>query len=304
VTLHHIIEHVDFASAGVKRERLFRMGTNFTTRTLLKANSITVLLPNYHRTLRNKYSAQNVVLGTHGIFASTPTPPDFAKRGNPEQRILAIGHWGTYKRLETLMEAFPLILAQAPRARLLIAGANHHTKAGYWETIREQQPPHLPIDFLGYVPEERIPELYASTSVLVLPYDSATGSSGPAHQACEFGVPIVSADIPDFRSMASAENMAIRFYRPRDARDLAEHVGAILQSNDLERQMAEHNYAAAMQMNITGVVNEYLRWFELQRCKSLLREMPPGGMSRHLIPTEPASNFHSDGSTHSSIGEE
>lgn len=271
VTLHHIIEHVDFASAGVKQERLFRWGTNLTTRALLKANSVTVLLPHYHRTLRRKYDARNAMLGTHGIFATAPTPPDFLRRGNPDQRILAIGHWGTYKRLETLMQAFPLVLARAPRARLLIAGANHHTKAGYWESIRQQQPSNLPIEFLGYVPEERIPDLYSSTSILVLPYDSATGSSGPAHQACEFGVPIVSADIPDFRTMASAEDMAIRFYRPGDAADLAEQLSVILQSEELERQMAEHNYAAGIDMSLTSVVNSYLRWFELQKYKRTLR---------------------------------
>src|ERR1700733_1213697 len=47
ITLHHIIEHVDFAAAGVKREKLFRLGTDITTRALLRANSVSVLLPNY-----------------------------------------------------------------------------------------------------------------------------------------------------------------------------------------------------------------------------------------------------------------
>src|SRR5690348_7467159 len=51
ITLHHILEHVDFAAAGVKRERLLRFGTDVTTRALLKANSLSVLLPTYHRTL-------------------------------------------------------------------------------------------------------------------------------------------------------------------------------------------------------------------------------------------------------------
>src|SRR6202789_352345 len=64
ITLHHIIEHVDFAAAGVKRERLFRFGTELTTRALLRANSVSVLLPHYHRTLMTKYAAQNVLLGT------------------------------------------------------------------------------------------------------------------------------------------------------------------------------------------------------------------------------------------------
>ncbi|HKF50422.1 MAG TPA: glycosyltransferase [Terracidiphilus sp.] len=271
ITLHHILEHVDFAAAGVKREKLFRIGTELATRALLKANSVSVLLPGYHHTLMSKYGARNVLLGTHGTFASVATPPDFRKRGNPHKRILAIGHWGTYKRLETLMDAFPKVLERIPEARLIVAGANHHTRAGYWESIREAQPEHLPIEFRGYVPEDDIPELFESTSVLVLPYDSATGSSGPAHQACEYGVPIVSADLPDFRGMAADEDMAIRFYERGNADDLADQLIAILESPELERRMAEHNSSAGVEMTMTNVVNNYLRWFRLNTCKRKIR---------------------------------
>jgi glycosyltransferase involved in cell wall biosynthesis len=272
VTLHHVLEHVDFAAAGVKQERLFRIGTDIATRALLKADSVSVLLPGYQRTLSSKYSAQNVLLGTHGTFASNPSLPDFSMRGNPEMRILAIGHWGTYKRLETLMAAFPLVLRKVPNAKLVVAGANHHTRAGYWESIRAAQPEHLPIEFRGYVPEEAIPELYQTTSVLVMPYDSATGSSGPAHQACEFGVPIVCADIADLREMAADEDMAVSFYRTADAADLSEQLITILESPELQRRMAEHNYTAGVRMTMSCVVRNYLRWFELQRCKKSVRD--------------------------------
>ena len=282
ITLHHIIEHVDFAAAGVKREKLFRFGTELTTRALLRANSVSVLLPHYHHTLMTKYAAQNVLLGTHGTFATVPTPPDFTRRANPDKRILAIGHWGTYKRLETLMKAFPLVLDRVPNARLVVAGANHHTKVGYWESIRDAQPADLPIDFLGYVPEDAIPDLFETTSILVLPYDSATGSSGPAHQACEYGLPIVSADIPDFRAMAVDEDMAIRFYRLGDAHNLAEQLIAILESEELERDMAEHNFASGLEMTMANVVDNYLRWFELHRCKSRLRSPVSSWDSNHL----------------------
>ncbi len=271
ITLHHILEHVDFAAAGVRFERLFRIGTQLATRALLGANSVTVLLPGYHHTLLTKYGARNVLLGTHGTFGANPTPPDFSRRGNPDKRILAIGHWGTYKRLESLMEAFPRVLEKIPNARLIIAGANHHTRAGYWESIREAQPKHLPIEFRGYVPEDDIPELFQTASVLVLPYDSATGSSGPAHQACEFGLPIVSADLPDFRGMAAAEDMAVRFFRRGDPGDLAEQLIAILESPAVERQMAEHNFNAGIDMTMTSVVNNYLRWFRVNRSKRSMR---------------------------------
>jgi glycosyltransferase involved in cell wall biosynthesis len=267
ITLHHIIEHVDFSAAGVRREKLLRIGSDLATRALLRAHSVSVLLPHYHRTLVSKYGARNVLLGTHGTFASIPVPPDFTRRGNPDRRILAIGHWGTYKRLETLMSAFPRVLEKIPNARLVVAGANHHTKAGYWESIRAAQPAHLPIEFRGYVPEDAIPDLFQSTSVLVMPYDSATGSSGPAHQACEYGVPIVCADIPDFRGMAENEDMAIRFYRIGDPDDLTRQIVAILESAELERHMAEHNFAAGVEMTMTTVVGNYLRWFELNRRK-------------------------------------
>jgi glycosyltransferase involved in cell wall biosynthesis len=274
ITLHHIIEHVDFASAGVRQEKMFRLGSDVATRTLLKANSVSVLLSGYRRTLIEKYSAQNVLLGTHGTFAPRPSPPDFSKRGNPEHRILAIGHWGTYKRLETLMDAFPAVLKKLPNAKLIIAGANHHTKPGYWESIRDSQSMGSRVEFRGYVPEDAIPELFRTATVVVMPYDSATGSSGPAHQACEYGVPIVCADIADFRDMASDEDMAISFYKVGDAADLADQLVGILQSQEQQRRMAEQNFSAAIQMTLPSVVRNYLRWFELNRCKKAVGALP------------------------------
>jgi glycosyltransferase involved in cell wall biosynthesis len=172
------------------------------------------------------------------------------------------------------MEAFPAVLKEIPNAQLIVAGANHHTKAGYWESIREAQPAHLPIEFRGYVAEEDIPELFRTTSVLVLPYDSATGSSGPAHQACEYGVPIVGADIEDFRDMGADEDMAIRFYKVGDASDLANQLITVLRSPELQRSMGQQNFAAGLEMTIGRVVRNYLRWFELNKYKRTLAKSP------------------------------
>jgi glycosyltransferase involved in cell wall biosynthesis len=271
ITLHQIVEHVDFAAAGVRRVKIYRLGTDVATRALLKAHSVSVLLSGYRRTLMTKYSAQNVLLGTHGIFTPISNPPDFTKRDNPDFRILAFGNWGTYKRLETLMEAFPAILKNIPNAKLIVAGGNHPEKAGYWESVCLAQPPGLPIEFLGYIPRQDVAELFRTSSVLVMPYDSATGSSGPAHQACEFGLPIVCADIADFREMAADEDMAISFYKTGDASDLAKQLIAIHQSPELRRSMAERNFAAGVQMTMDSVVRNYLRWFELKKCKKEIR---------------------------------
>ncbi|MGZ4820812.1 MAG: glycosyltransferase [Terriglobales bacterium] len=265
VTLHHLMEHVDFGAANIRAERLFRFASSLATRMVLMSNSISVLLPAYRRTLIEKYRAGNVHFRSHGIFGARPEPPDFSRRGNPEHRVLAIGHWGTYKRLETLMEAFQKIQRRFPNARLVIAGANHHTMPGYWESIAEKHRSNSAIDFRGYVPEDEIPELYSTASVLVLPYDSSTGSSGPAHQACQFGLPIVSSDLREFIDMASNESMAMEFFQRGDAEDLANKLVSLLESPEKLREMAEQNFSAALRMTMPQIIREYLRSFDLQK---------------------------------------
>jgi hypothetical protein len=165
------------------------------------------------------------------------------------------------------MEAFPSVLERIPNARLIVAGGNHPAATGYWESIREGQPAGLPIEFLGYIPQKDVPNLFRTSSLLVMPYDSSTGSSGPAHQACEYGVPIVCADIADFRCMATDDDMAIVFYKPGDAADLADKLLTVLESPELLRQMSEHNYEAGVQMTMATVARNYLRWFELHKAK-------------------------------------
>jgi glycosyltransferase involved in cell wall biosynthesis len=83
-------------------------------------------------------------------------------------------------------------------------------------------------------------------------------------------VPIVCADIDDFKEMVAGENMSVRFYKKGDSDDLAEQFITILRSPELQRQMAEHNFATGVKMTMTSVVKNYLRWFELHKCKKAM----------------------------------
>src|SRR5215472_2186564 len=124
VTLHHLMDHIDLDDSGVRNKTLFRIAGNVATRTILMANSVSVLLPAYRRTLIDKYNGENVHFRSHGILSARPEYPDFSRRGAPEHRILAFGKWGTYKRCELLIEAFEKhITVQMPKTRLVIAGS-------------------------------------------------------------------------------------------------------------------------------------------------------------------------------------
>lgn len=289
VTLHHLMDNIDLKDAGIRFPRLYRGAGYLATRMLLMANSISVLLPAYRRTLMDRYQGENVHFRAHGILSARPEPPALDRRGNPEHRILAFGKWGTYKRLELLIEAFEGVVKKMPEARLIIAGSNHPMTPGYVESVAKQQKGNPHIQFTGYVAEEQIPELFRSASVMVMPYSSATGSSGVAHLACEYGVPIVSAGIPDFREMAEDEGLALLFYETGDPRSLSQRLINLLHDPELQREMAEQNFSAALRMTMPQIMRQYLRSFDLhKRAKALepisrFRRIPAWVPSRSAI---------------------
>lgn len=273
ITLHHLMENINLQDGGVRFQKLYRFAGNIFTRLLLMANSVSVLLPAYRRTLIQKYSGRNVHFRAHGILSARPEFPDFSLRGGDEYRVVAFGKWGTYKRLELLLDAFGKVIERMPNARLVIAGGNHPMTPGYVESVAERFQGSPYVRFTGYLEEDQIPELFQKASMMVMPYSSATGSSGVAHLACEYGVPIVCADIPDFREMAQDEDLAVEFYETGDAESLGDTMLGLLQNEERMREMGEQNFYAALRQTMPQIMRKYLRSFDLHHRTRALRPM-------------------------------
>jgi glycosyltransferase involved in cell wall biosynthesis len=283
VTLHHLMDTVDLNDAGVRLPRLYRAAGAIATKMLLLSNSVTVLMPTYREILRQQYGPANVRVRAHGILSSHAEFPDFSVRGNPVHRILAFGKWGTYKRLELMLEAFDLVVKQVPNAKLVVAGGDHPRTPGYVTSLARRFENNSRIEFTGYVPEQAIPDLFRTASVAVMPYSSSTGASGVAHLACAYGVPIISADIPDFRRMADDEGLAIDFYQPGNIENLADHLIALLGSPERQQDMAKQNFCAGLRMTMPTVIHQYIHHFGMeQRTKALKSMMRLRKLSRWL----------------------
>lgn len=265
VTLHHLMDTMDLKDLGVRFPGAYRLAGAVATRMLLLSNSVSVLMPRYRKILFDRYGGENVHVRAHGILAHSPKYPDFSRRGNPGHRILAFGKWGTYKRLELMIEAFQQISDRIANIKLVIAGSDHPQAHGYVESVQKRYSSHPGIEFTGYVQEDQVESLFQSASALVMPYSSSTGCSGVAHLACAYGVPVVCANLEDFRQMADEEDLAIEFYCPGDARDLADCLVRLLESPERLHSMARQNFSAALRMTMPIVVQKYLRHFELQR---------------------------------------
>ena len=265
VTLHQLMETVDLKDAGVRFPLAYKAGGFIATQLLLFANSVSVMLPAYRNVLIEKYGHGAVYVRRHGIFSSRPEYPDLSQRGNPEHRILAFGKWGTYKRLETLLEAFDLVVQRCPEARLVIAGTDHPKTHGYLQNVQEKYRRRPEVSFIGYVAESEIGRLLQESTVAALPYTSSAGSSGIAHLACTYGLPIIASDIADFRRLAQEEGLAIDFFPPGDARELARRLIDLLSDRERQEEMAMQNVSAAMRMSMPEIIRQYLRTFELRQ---------------------------------------
>ena len=272
VLLHNIMETVDLQSAGFGgnplMERAIRMFGALSTRMLLTADLVALTIPKYVEILERKYHASNVLLAPHGAFDQAPLPTD--PPPGPLQ-IMTFGKFGTYKRVETLIEAFRTLSATRSDLELVIAGTDSPNAAGYLDGLKRQYADLPRIRFTGYVAEDDVPRIFAEASVVVFPYTSTTGSSGVLHQAGNYGRAVVLPNLGDLAELIAEEGYTGEFFEPGDARSLADALSRILEDPQRRQEMGMRNYLAACGLPMDEVVDWYLL-----HAQTLLQ---PGGTS-------------------------
>jgi len=262
VTLHTIFERISLDDAGVRHAGLYRFAGRVATRLLLWSGDVTVLMPSFRSELLKSYSVNpdQVQFRPHGTFAATHLAAPL-RILTSEHTILAFGYWGTYKRLDVLLEAMQEIFRRFPDAVLEVGGTNHPSTPGYLEALQARWKKSPGIRFLGYVDEDDLPTLFRRARVLVLPYSSAAGTSGVMHQACQYGLPLVASEIAEFVEIAKEERVAISFYPHGDAKALARHLIDHLESDELCERSSRQNLAASQSTPLAGVVESYIEQF-------------------------------------------
>lgn len=271
VLLHNIVETVDLKSAGFGgnplMERVIRLSGAFVTRLILSADLVALTIPKYVEILQSKYGANNVLLAPHGSFESHDVP-DLELPPGPLQ-IMTFGKFGTYKRIETLIEAFKILLDEAGRnggsecgLELVIAGTDSPNAAGYLGEMQVRYAGVPGVRYTGYVSEDDVPRIFGDAAVVVFPYTSTTGSSGVLHQAGSYGKAAVLPKIGDFAEVITEEGYTGEFFEPGNAASLAAAIGRVLHDAEHRRALGRQNFAASNGLPIEDVVDWYLLHFQ------------------------------------------
>ncbi len=264
VLLHNIIETVDYNSAGITSSKLMTSLYDFIgkqiTKVILSANIVGVTIPKYVKILEKKYGCKNVALLPHGSFESSVIP-NFEH--NPKKRnILTFGKFGTYKKVENLIEAMIIVREETSLdIELTIAGTDNPNVKGYLKSVKEKYSNVKGIHFTGYIEEEEVPSLFSNSTIVAFDYTSTTGSSGVLHQAGSYGKAVMLPNIGDLKELITEEGFSGAYFQPNDISEMVCAMKDLLCKNEYRIDIAKQNYAAANGLKISDIADWYIMHF-------------------------------------------
>ncbi len=268
VLLHNIMETIDLTNAGFSQSKLKswiygNIGT-FLTSVILKADKVAVTIEQYVLELEKKYWANNVALIPHGTF-EIPKTPSFERHGDTF-KVMTFGKFGTYKKVEDLIEAVGVVRSATNSSiQLTIAGTDNPNTPGYLDSVKSKYKNVPDLVFTGYVEEEEVPSLFNDSDVVVFPYTSTTGSSGVLHQAGSYGKAVVMPNIGDLARLVNDEGYRGEFFEPSNPLYLARAIQNLLLNDAYRKEIANANYRAASSWPMSRVVSKYMEVFKTCR---------------------------------------
>lgn len=263
VIAHNIIAGIDLDSTQLKgqklRQAVVKIGASVACRALLAANYTTVTLQGYYDHIRKSYPSAEVLLIPHGTFdVYDGELRPLAKR---PKRIVTMGKFGTYKRLETLLDAFDLLRGDPEfnDYQLVVGGTDHPGTPGYVDTLREERLNDTGVKFHGYVAEDDVADFFGEARLSIFDYTATTGSSGVLHQAASYGAVPVFPQIGDFVDICRDEGLSGANYQVSNSASMASAMRKMLRDLVAAQTVADSNFEVSQEMPFTNVVDFHVR---------------------------------------------
>lgn len=273
VILHNITETVKLDSIGMAgskwKEKLFLWIGKQLTRFILKADLIGLTISQYVDIIKNKYKAKNVTLLPHGNFelperSYLPDHPD-------EINLMAFGKFGTYKKVEVLLDAVQILHTKYPyqKFKATIAGTDNPNVKGYLDSVKQTYSGMSNVEYTGYIPEEKVESIFKESTYVIFPYTTTTGSSGILHQAGSYARACILPKIDDLERVVEEEGYGGVYFETDNAQSLADAISHLMQNPEERKKYEDMNYAAAKGLPM----NELAEWY-LSHARKIIKNKP------------------------------
>jgi glycosyltransferase involved in cell wall biosynthesis len=262
VILHNITETVKLDTIGMadsqwKKNLFLEIGKRLT-QFILKADLVGVTISQYVDILKEKYKAKNVILLPHGNFELPER--NYLPDPLPHINLMAFGKFGTYKKVEVMLDAHLILEKKYPNLKFIstIAGTDNPNVKGYLDSVKTNYQHIKNLVFTGYVPEEKVEEIFQESTFAIFPYTTTTGSSGILHQAGSYARACILPKIDDLERVVEEEGYGGAYFETDNAQSLADAVSYLIDNPEERKAIEDQNYAAAKGLPMGELAEWYL----------------------------------------------
>ncbi|WP_235854758.1 glycosyltransferase, partial [Nonomuraea aridisoli] len=169
-------------------------------------------------------------------------PKAWARRlfGLPDRpTVLFVGRLDEEKRIDELVRALPLVLNETDAQVALVGKGNQRTEL---ERLARRIGVADRVFFLGFVPDETMPQAFAAADVFAMP-GVAELQSIATLEAMASGLPVVAADAMALPHLVDDNG---HLFQPGDVISLARHLTAILADDGLRARFGKASRELAL----------------------------------------------------------
>lgn len=224
-------------------------------RLLKAAEKIIITQPNYAiSSIYLKRYENKLKILPNGVNSDRFRPNGRQRKETDGNKVLfflgLLDKFHRYKGLDYLLEALVIAKKQMPDVKLVVGGDGE--LLNYYHNMVMSLGLRKNVDFLGFVPEEKLAEHYNRCDAFVLPSISSEqeGFGIVLLEAMASGRPVISTDIVGVAEDVMRFN-AGRIVRPRDINALARAIIEILLDEELAQEM-ENEGGGLWRRNILG----------------------------------------------------
>ena len=171
--------------------------------------------------------------------------------------VLFVGTLEPRKNVDVLVRAFGLVARTEFEGDLVLAGGSGWATEGIDAALKES-PVRNRIHRIGYVKQEDLPYWYCAADLVVYP-SSYEGFGIPVLEAMASGTPVITSNRSSLPEVAGGAAVTVD---PRDIRQLATAMTAVLASPARRTQMHERGLAQAKQFDWTVAAERCLTLYQ------------------------------------------
>lgn len=201
------------------------------------------------RMIEAGFAADRTVLIRHGV----PRPPEMPGKDDAKHALGLEGRFvvtifGYISQRKGHLMAVQALSRLDHNVMLLIAGGRHFDDASSYTSDVEKAIDRLGlgerVNITGYLAENEVAKVMASTDLVLAPFLTSSGS-GSLALAMGCGKAIVASDIHPHIEISDEARGVLSFFKSGDAVDLADTIQAIRNSPDTHRKLEEASKAYA-----------------------------------------------------------